>query len=423
MQFLRKIPAMPLGEITLQLYFCPTTSAITCIMRRNCKVLLVCASRVWNSPRLYNVPWVLGAEGYQALVIGYQADDLPLHERIGRKAAIVRLRLRSRAISIPALRKIAATLEFLWAARKIVKRCKPDILITFNEPATLLHTWCSFVSLRIAWALEYPEFERHSIPERLLMRWSTRHWSDADWFVAPTLQRLALSMGLQPRLLEKRAFVVHNAPARGNSRPQRISNTVSTAVQFLEEQGGQGQLRIIYAGAIGNRYAIDRLVMAVGGEPRFSLLLVGKKHNLSRSEVGEALSVCDLDGRFLWLDSVPYTAMKSCLRTADIGFCTYLGDSLNTRFSAPGKLYEYLEAGLVLLTDSESCLRAELQAAGCGVFFAPPATADSIRHSLRDLSARADQLEIMKERSRRLFLEQMHMEQQMAPLLEAIKAR
>ncbi len=387
------------------------------------RAVLVCAHSIWNVPPLYNVAKILASAGIETWVIGYQADDLKAVERLGLRARIVRFTLRSRKIPIGKLRKLLATFEFLRVATSAIKRLNPDLLITFNEPASLILPRCSHVPLRIAWALEYAEFEFQGFMERALIRWSIYHWSDADWFVAPTVPRLALHMGLKPSLLSHRTFIVHNTALMGAGPIPDSTVRGTEARNWLEKAGQRGWLRVVYAGAVGNRYAIDRLIQAMDAEPQASLLILGKKHQLSLREVEDARSKCASNERFLWLDEIPYAEMQSLLPLADVGFAHYLGDTLNARFSAPGKLYEYLRAGLILLTDEDCCLRAEVGAADCGAFFPAPATISSIQNALEKLVRRRSEIAQMKTRSRVLFQTHFNMEIQMQTLIKAIRDR
>ena len=184
-----------------------------------------------------------------------------------------------------------------------------------------------------------------------------------------------------------------------------------------------GRLRIVYSGAVGNRYAIDRLIQAVHANPQACLLILGKKHALSEQEVEAALARCPLGVRFLWVDEIPYAEMQEILPHADVGFAHYLGDTLNTRFSAPGKLYEYLRAGLTLLSDDECCLRAEARSADCGAFFPTPGTVNGISLSIAELCRRSAELPEMKQRSRVLFDAHFSLEQQMQPLFACLHER
>jgi len=383
-------------------------------------VVLVCAHKIWNVPPLLNVPKVLADQGWDATVIGYQADDLPEEESLAKSARIRRLRMRSRALPSATLRKAFATLEFLAAAARQVRHLKPSVLICVNEPASILLRWADGVPLKVAWPLEFPEFEMFGSAERLLWQYSSASWPRADFLVAPTAARLALSCGLQPELLERRSFVVHNAPLDGGSLPAATSPKALEATSWIRNEQRAGRACLVHAGAIGNRYGINRLIEAVGDVAGVSLLILGKKHALSESEVTQALRDCQDPTRVKWIDEIPYAELPAVLSQAEAGFVHYIGDTINTRFSAPGKIYEYLRAGMVIVTDNDCCISSELAAAGVGFFFSRPASREGIASAVAKLAAARSELPEMRARARRMFAEEFNLQRQMASLLEAM---
>jgi len=314
-------------------------------------------------------------------------------------------------------------IEYLRAVKTIAARFCPDLLITFNEPASYALASCSKIPCRIAWMLEYPEFELAGFLERMMMERSASHWKDADWIVAPTTQRMALHVGYAPWLLNKRSFVIHNTPSVQTFSSLTMSPLSVEACAWLDRSAKLGRLRVVYGGAVGNRYALDHLIQAVHADSQTCLLMLGKKHDLSQREIGRTLARNPLGDRFLWVDAIPYGEMQKVLTHADVGYAHYLADTLNTRFSAPGKLYEYLRAGLILLSDDECCLRAEARSADCGAFFPRPATVEGISRALAELRLRSAALPEMKLRSRALFDAHFSLEQQMQPLLAALREK
>ena len=135
--------------------------------------LVVCAHPFWNVPPLFNVAHELARAGYRVIEIGYQGADRPPHERLSLSVQIFRLTLRSRSLRIGPLRKLLATIEFLAKSRRLITRLRPSLLITFNEPASILMgTGLRGIPVKTAWVLEYPEFELASLPTRLMLKLS-----------------------------------------------------------------------------------------------------------------------------------------------------------------------------------------------------------------------------------------------------------
>lgn len=385
--------------------------------------LLVAAHPIWNVPPFVNAAQELARQGYSVLVLGYQADDLPRYERLGSGAWILRLRLVSRRIRSPGVRKLLALLEFLYLARATTMRLRPNLLVTFNDPACILQRIVRTPENRrcVNWLLEYPEFERLSFLQRQLFRWSASCWKNADTLVAPTRERLALHLALRPECAHQRSFVVQNAPRNEPEPPEPFSPETEMALRFLADSP-PGNLRLVYSGAIGNRYAVDRLIRAAGSFRRdVRLLLLGAKHRLAEREVDVALKEIGFPENIRWIDEVPYPELSLVLSRCDAGFATYLGDTLNTRFSAPDKVYEYLKSGLIIVSDEECCIYPEASTVGCGMFFPRPVTDHGIQSALRQLLDDREKREKMKAASRGLFESRLCMEKQMTPLIEELQ--
>lgn len=384
--------------------------------------LLVAAHPIWNVPPFVNAARELARHGYRVIVIGYQTSGLPNAERLGERARILRVPVTSRRIRWAGLRRFFAVIEFLTRSRRVIRRLRPDVLITFNDPASVLQrlTPAREGMSRVSWLLEYPELERMNFIERTLIAISASCWKKAELIVVPTRERLALHLALRPQCAERTTLIVQNAPL--SQPPARIAPSPRTqaALRYLK-QCPAGTIRIVYSGAIGNRYGADSLIRAAGSfRTGIQLLLLGKKHPLAEEEVNEAVKATAFPDNIEWIDEVPYRELSQILSSCDVGFATYRGDTLNTRFSAPGKLYEYLKSGLVILSDDHCCIYSDAVAAGCGVFFGKPVTDDGIRLALDELLSRQRELTSMKDSARRLFERRLCMEEQMKPLLERL---
>jgi|GEM_PF-5901884 len=383
--------------------------------------LLVAAHPIWNVPPFVNAAKELARHGYKVIVVGYSTETLPRREALARNASIFRLPLNSRRIQTAPLRKFFAVFEFLTRARAITRRLRPDVLITFNDPASILQRLVPGREglTRVNWLLEYPELEMLKFVERCLHRFSSRCWKTGNIVVVPTRERLALHLALRPECAQRTTLVIQNAPLHETVNDEKPSPRTQEALDYLKNCG-PGAIRIIYSGAIGDRYGADCLIRAVGSFPSgVRLLLLGKKHPLSEAEVGAALQQTAFPENIHWIDEIPYRELPQVLRAGDVGFGTYLGDTLNTRFSAPGKLYEYLKSGLAILSDDQCCIYAEATAAGCGVFFPKPITDEGVKEAIECLLQRG-QATKMKAAARRLFETKLCMEEQIKPLLHEL---
>lgn len=386
-------------------------------------ILSFIAHPAYNVPPCINSTKVLGENGYKVILIGYAREGIPRWESVGKDAYIFRIQLKSRKVKIAPLRKIFAVIEFLYVSLKLVRKMKPFSVITFNDPASLL-LWLlrkKREALKINWLLEYPEPETQSLPETILARFTTFSWKFSDVLITPTVERLALTLARQPKCLNQKHFIVQNAPLLESKKEiTNISGRTEEAIAALQAFKEKGCINIIYSGAVGDRYAVDGIIRAVGkfnGE--FSLLILGPKHDLSITEVNRAMSYGKKDFIY-WVDAVPYRETSIIYTYADIGFGTYRGDTLNTYFAAPGKLYEYLKGGLILLTDDKACLYADIKNRECAQFFPKNASENEIYESLQNLLLKKETIGEMKTNSIRLFSDSLNFNKQINSLIKCL---
>lgn len=386
----------------------------------NLRILSFIASPLRNVPPPVNSSAILGLHGFSVLLVGFSDNDQNEISRIGKNLWILKVSLKSRKLSIPYLRKIFALLEYIFIIRVIAKKFSPKLIISFNEAgAIILRLITGKKILKVSWFLEFPESFTKSIGEFLLHKVALSSLKMMDAVIFPTQIRKAMICVKKPVLIHKKLFVIHNVPVKekGLSATTSLSESYYEGIDFLSD--GKKSIKIIYAGAVGKRYGWDSLIKAVGNiEMECKLLILGVKHELGTREFSAAISGCRKKQSILWVESVPYSELTELLEMADAGFVSYRGDSLNTYFSAPGKLYEYLKAGLIILGDRDISIAEELESENCGIFFSKPYDETDIMDSLNRMNGM--NLQVMKNNSKKLYEEKYNMSAQMTPFINWI---
>jgi glycosyltransferase involved in cell wall biosynthesis len=380
-------------------------------------ILSIIAHPLTIAPRPMNSAIIFGQEGYSVLLIGYRNENQKKFETLGKGAKIFRISLKSRRIKVGAIRQLFSVLEFVIVATKLINRTSPKFIILFNEIANIILRFSTTNAIKISWLLEFPEKYNHSIGESLMHWISIKTWKNADAYVFPTITRKAMAAVLEPTIISKPSFIVHNTPLPIEIPiPTTTSENGNSARSQLKKWKESGKIIIIYAGAVGNRYGWDTLIRTVANlENPYRLMIFGKKHPLGIGEFTEAIKDTKFPTNIVWVDSVHYFELNSLISMGDIGFVHYLGDNLNTYFSSPGKLYEYLKSGLAILTDVEACIAEDIRINKAGILFDKPLKHSELEIILQNYST--EQINIMKKNSFKLYNQQYKFNDQMKGLI------
>lgn len=103
---------------------------------------------------------------------------------------------------------------------------------------------------------------------------------------------------------------------------------------------------LVYAGALLNGRRIDRLIDIISKKNEWQLLIIGDGVDRNRLE---KMAESEIQGRFYFTGVVPYKYLGILLQKCDIGLISYPNDSLNNRYCAPNKIYEYASIHLPMI--------------------------------------------------------------------------
>lgn len=200
----------------------------------------------------------------------------------------------------------------------------------------------------------------------------------ADLVIAANAERATYmssyySMARQP-------IVVRNIPDEPAYRPP------SEGAAFSPAQGDYGDSYVlVYQGIILLRRGLERILDALVLLPvEFQLEIVGGGPDEER--LAEEIASRDLSGRVRQRGRVPREALHGLLLQCDAGVLTYSYESLNDRFCAPNKIFEYAQAALPILATDQEPLRRMVQGYGIGKLIASDDGPLEIATAIQELS-------------------------------------
>ena len=133
-----------------------------------------------------------------------------------------------------------------------------------------------------------------------------------------------------------------------------ILNKKNTLIKYPKlRKNNIDDKHIIYMGDISFLRGIDVLIDAVLNLPQnFKLILVGVGPDFN--EILNKYKI--FPDKIRLIGSVTHDEVQDVVSTADIGVVVYSNKGLNNVYCSPNKIYEYTQAGLVVLTTSQPSL-------------------------------------------------------------------
>jgi glycosyltransferase involved in cell wall biosynthesis len=216
-----------------------------------------------------------------------------------------------------------------------------------------------------------------------------------------------LRQELQARLRLPRApFVVLNAPELDREEPPPTPRA--------------GPLDVVYAGSFGPGRPIGDLLDALELAPNVRLTL--RVVRLPASTLDRERAARGLGHRLAVADPLPPNEVIAALRWAQVGVIFDRPLTRNSELSLPNKFFEYLMAGLAVVTSRLPALGPLVEEKRVGLTFEPGRPAE-LAAALERLAADRELLATFRHRARQLAVECYNADRQAAALAEAWSGR
>ena len=152
----------------------------------------------------------------------------------------------------------------------------------------------------------------------------------------------------------------------------------------IKTRGGEGRLKIVYAGRADQNRRIDLLLAAckgLGKSVALDLYLVGHRADIKRLEK-TAKQMPNVQTR----PPVPIEQLVDRLSEYDLGYAAWPPKTLNLAYALPNKFFEYLFAGTPVIVCALGEMAKIVDHFSCGVVVDPGDTS-SFRRTLQDLAS------------------------------------
>jgi len=138
----------------------------------------------------------------------------------------------------------------------------------------------------------------------------------------------------------------------------------------------------------------EELIEAVNITENVSLLVVGSGDVLP--DLKQKASELNLSDRVKFIPKVPWEELMRYTRSADAGMSLEKDTNLNYRFSLPNKLFDYISAGIPVITGSLPEIKKVVEENGCGIIISE-ITPEEISKAITKLKNDHDLLNKLKQ--------------------------
>jgi glycosyltransferase involved in cell wall biosynthesis len=274
-------------------------------------------------------------------------------------------------------------------------------MAVLKQSADVYHAceWTALPACYIAALIHHKPliFEAYELPLQdhalaALSKGRRRLYTWMQLFLTYTLPRCAAVITVSPPIvheIQSRYHIPHVTLLRNISNYQATTKTPILR-EYLQLSA---QTRIaLYQGNLQPDRGLDRLVLAAAYlEPECMLVIMGKNIGTTQAEL-EALITLQHAGNYVKIiPAVPYDTLSTWTASADIGLTILpLDYSENMKMCLPNKLFEYIQAGLPVLSSPLPAVQEILNTYNVGKVISslhPAAIGTAINTMLNDSTA------------------------------------
>lgn len=198
-----------------------------------------------------------------------------------------------------------------------------------------------------------------SFRDRFFYFWEKRIVKKVSVLIAAQKERAKIMKKFYK--LEKMPIVVRNVSKLPRSDKQLKPEIEKACNDFFKKPG----ITIGYAGAIDLGRGLEELLKAaenLNGTHKVFIVGSGVDSQILRERAVEYKKI-----QILQIDAVPYEQLAVVLKKCDIGFVYYSTDTLNNKYCASNKIYEYASIGIPMVSNDNPTVRSILEKWEIGV--------------------------------------------------------
>lgn len=160
-----------------------------------------------------------------------------------------------------------------------------------------------------------------------------RYIKKVDAIITTNIQRAKI-LKERYNLLEM-PYIIHNIPKLNKNK--------------INVNGISDPIKLLYSGIYTELRGLEQIVASIEYvSDNFELHLLG--YGNLETKLLEIIKKKNIENKVIFHDPVPYNQVVNEISKYDLGIVTYLPTNLNNYYCSPNKLYEYIQAGLGIIS-------------------------------------------------------------------------
>lgn len=327
------------------------------------RVLQLINSPLQYEPPVFSLGKLLSKKNNELICIGYWLPGLSYEELETQNYKKIRIS-RGDYYKLPRFfRGAIRYFRYYFAALTIAKRFNPDIVIAYGYEVLPLAWRIARSGDRIIYyCTEYsppPTLKQYLIGWGLLKKLEKFYLQNVGTIISVEPNRATIQEKEWNRKID---FVILNTPLFD---PELEKVAMS---KILDEHR---DIRFVYSGSISARNCLLDLVELLLDIPSISFDLYGRIFPEFQEEYEKKFRQIDLltNGRIKYCGTVDYKYLARTLieYEYDIGVSFYQGQELNIQLASPAKIFEYMRAGLCILSTPQPTPKEVIMRSGAGI--------------------------------------------------------
>ena len=331
------------------------------------KIALVCVSPLQHDSRVLRHAALLVSAGYDVRILA----QAPLPSSPPAPVSVIpgpgsdnRVRFGMVFRQAPASLIPASAASFFWlskskvSARRDLLRFRPNLVIA-NDWRALPIAFAAKQRHGARILYDSHEFASEEFSDSWRWRWlARRHVIEIEQrFIREADAVITVSAGIADALAKR-----YDLP-----RPTVISNT--PAWQGISFRPTEDLITVLYHGAVVPRRGLETLVKSVASWPeRFRLVIRGPTQGGFDQHLRGLAE--GLGGRVVFDPAVPPDQAVAVASKADIGIFLLNNSTTHARFAMPNKIFEYMQAGLMVISSDLPEIRGVIERSRSGILLA-----------------------------------------------------